>query len=280
MKNYFCGWYYKCQNETQTIAIIPAFHITDGERTCSIQIITDETSWTASYSDKDYKKEGKSIFIGDSRFDRSGLTLDIHTPELRVFGKLTFDGLTPIRYDIMGPFRYVPFMECRHSVYSMKHRVTGSLSVNGKTYDFTDGVGYMEGDRGSSFPEEYVWTQCCFPEGSVMLSVARIPFAGFTFTGVIGLIHWQGKEYRLATYLGAKAVRIDREEIVICQGKSRLTVKVLEESGSLLSAPVKGKMNRMIRESPSSKIRYRFERKGVRILEIEANNASFEYEYL
>ena len=49
------------------------------------------------------------------------------TPGLNVNGRLDFGTLTPIKYDIMGPFALVPFMECRHSVISMRHPVWGAL---------------------------------------------------------------------------------------------------------------------------------------------------------
>ncbi|MGN0278947.1 MAG: hypothetical protein ACI4C4_06305 [Lachnospiraceae bacterium] len=55
-----------------------------------------------------------------------------------------------------------------------------------------------------------------------MLSVADIPMAGIHFTGVIGVILWYGKEYRLATYLGAKVVQIENEKIPIVQGDMEL----------------------------------------------------------
>lgn len=51
--------------------------------------------------------------------------------------------------------------------------------VNGREYSFRSAWGYWEGDRGRSFPREYVWTQCCFRGGSLMLSVADIPLPGF-----------------------------------------------------------------------------------------------------
>ena len=61
-----------------------------------------------------------------------------------------------------------------------------------------------------------------------MLSVADIPMAGIHFTGVIGVILWYGKEYRLATYLGAKVVQIENEKIRIVQGDMELEVCLLE----------------------------------------------------
>lgn len=105
----------------------------------------------------------------------------MNTPNLSVQGRVSFRSLTQLASDIMGPFRYVPFMECRHSVRSMSHQVDGYIVINGKRYVFKNALGYIEGDCGRSFPREYVWTQCHFEDAgpcSLMLSVADIPFAG------------------------------------------------------------------------------------------------------
>jgi hypothetical protein len=91
----------------------------------------------------------------------------------------------------MGPFRFVPLMECRHSVLSMSHSLSGSLRLNGKSVCFNGGVGYIEGDRGHSFPRRYIWTQCNWREESpcsLMLSAADIPFAAGTSAGIIGVV--------------------------------------------------------------------------------------------
>ena len=142
----------------------------------------------------------------------------------------------------MGPFALAPFMECRHSVWSMRHPVRGAVDINGQKYFFQNAWGYWEGDRGRSFPKEYIWTQCCFRGGAVMLSVADIPMAGIHFTGIIGFVLWRGKEYRIATYLGARAVKIEDKVVRVKQGNLELDVRLLEESKRPLKAPVKGDM--------------------------------------
>lgn len=204
MHSYFYGWYYRCQSDTQTLAIIPSVHKTKDGDHCAIQLIMDAEAFHVPFPYRDFRKDRSQIGIGSNRFGDEGIHLDIHTPELHAIGDLRFGPFSPLRYDIMGPFRYVPFMQCRHSVFSMKHTVHGEISINGMPYIFWDATGYMEGDRGHSFPKEYLWTQCSFPEGSLMLSVADIPFGPFRFTGIIGIVHLHGKEYRIATYLGAK----------------------------------------------------------------------------
>lgn len=279
MHSYFYGWYYRYQSDTQTLAIIPSVHKTKDGDFCAIQLIMDAEAFHVPFPYRDYRKDRSQIEIGSNRFGDEGIHLDIHTPELHAIGDLRFGPFSPLRYDIMGPFRYVPFMQCRHSVFSMKHTVHGEISINGMPYVFHNGTGYMEGDRGHSFPREYLWTQCSFPEGSLMLSVADIPFGPFRFTGIIGIVHLHGKEYRIATYLGAKPVRITPGKIIVRQGNFTLTIEPEAFSGHPLQAPVGGAMHRTIYEHPSCKVYYRFEINRKTLLELDAPNAAFEYEY-
>ena len=220
-----------------------------------------------------------NIIIDGNSFSKSGISLSIHTQGLNIDAKLDFGPLTPLKYDIMGPFALGPFMECRHSVISMKHSVFGTVYLNGQRYDFYDDAGYWEGDRGRSFPEEYVWTQCSFSGGSLMLSAADIPLAGFHFTGIIGYVLWKGHEYRLATYLGAKALQLQDGSIRIVQGDLELEAKFHDSPGRPLKAPAEGSMIRTIHENPCCRVFYRFSRKGHTLFAFESHQASFEYEY-
>ena len=224
MRNYFCGWYFRCQSARQTLAVIPSVHRTKDSDFCTIQLITDSESFNIRFPYSTFQEDKTHISIDGNRFGRDGIRLDIKSKDLCASGCVHFSAFTPLRYDIMGPFRYIPFMQCRHSVFSLHHTVNGELNINGVSYPFQNAIGYIEGDRGYSFPKEYVWTQCSFPDGALMLSIADIPLGKLHFTGVIGIVYLQGKEYRLATYLGAKAVKISPEEIIIRQGKFTLTV--------------------------------------------------------
>ena len=263
MRKYFCGQYYKCQSDTQTLAVIPARH---GD-TQSVQLICDDGAW--NYSGEPDKNS----------FFRDGIELNMQSDGFSAVGRLYFGELLPIKYDIMGPFKYVPFMQCRHSVISMKHSVNGEIRINGKDYIFRNGEGYIEGDRGYSFPKEYAWTQSFFDGGSLMLSAADIPFAGFHFTGVIGVIVLHGSEYRLATYLGARAVKTAEGEVVIRQGDYSFSARLIEKKPLPLLAPVCGSMVRTIRESAACKAAYCFKKGGETLLQFETDKASFEFEY-
>lgn len=278
-RGWFYGWYFKCQSDTQTLAVIPAVHQTGRKKACSIQIITEKESWTVELPAEEFRRKGKTISIGKNRFGEKGIRLAVCVPGLNVKGKIDFDALFPLRYNIMGPFSLVPFLECRHSVWSMKHRVRGIVYINGEPYSFDDGEGYWEGDRGWSFPKEYIWTQCSFPGGSLMLAVADIPMAGFHFRGVIGVVLLNGREHRLATYLGARAVKIRNGLVRIIQGSLDLEAELLERTGKPLKAPAGGEMVRTIHESAACRAGYRFRKDSRTLLAFETDRASFEYEY-
>lgn len=278
IKDYFKGWYFKCSTAENTIAFIPAYHRSNQEERASLQIITDKAAFNIPFYSLKYDEQGPKIKIGGSLFSSKGIKLDIHTKQLTATGELRFYGLSPIGYDIMGPFKYVPFMQCRHSVYSMRHRIEGQITVNGEQYVFNNGAGYIEGDEGTSFPNRYIWTQCCFSKGSFMLSAADIPFAGFRFTGIIGVVLLKDREYRIATYLGAKIKHMRKNTITIEQGKYQLTAKLIYKNSHPLYAPEKGKMSRTIYESASCKAYYRFSYKGKPLCEFQSNRASFEYD--
>ena len=112
-----------------------------------------------------------------------------------------------------------------------------------------------------------------------MLSVAEIPMAGRHFTGIIGVVLLKGKEYRVATYLGARAVWLRNQSVRVSQGDMELEACLLDADGRPLKAPCQGNMVRTIHESAACHVYYRFRKKGNTILEFETKQASFEYEY-
>ncbi len=114
---------------------------------------------------------------------------------------------------------------------------------------------------------------------TLMLSVADIPMAGMHFTGIIGVVLWQGKEYRVATYLGARAVQIQNKMVRIVQGNLELEARLLKTSEHPLKAPAKGDMVRTIHESAACRASYRFCKEGITLFAFETDRASFEYEY-
>lgn len=278
-KDYFKGWYFKCCSEEKTIAFIPAYHRNNYKETASLQIITDNSVFNVPFDSLKYNNKTLAIKIGDSSFTEKGIKLKIQNDNLNIKGRLNFNNLSPIRYDIMGPFKYIPLMQCRHCIYSMRHRIDGEITLNGELFSFRNGIGYIEGDCGVSFPKEYIWTQCSFENGSLMLSVADIPLLGFHFTGIIGVIMLGGKEYRIATYLGAKLKQISEKSVTVEQGNYKLCAKLIKKKAHPLYAPDNGKMDRTIHESASCTACYSFSYKGKKLFEFTSNRASFEFEY-
>ena len=284
MKNEFCGWYFRCQSGEKTLALIPAIHASGtsgGERTGSLQIITEGQNWNIPFSGAETALAWARprAVVGQNYFCGRGLSLNLKTPELTAQGQLRFGPPARLGYDIMGPFCLVPGMECRHRVYSMGHTVTGALTLNGEEYRFDRGTGYIEGDQGRSFPQKYLWTQCSFPGGALMLSAAEIPLGPLRFTGVIGIVQLAGAEYRLATYLGARAGSIAGGQITVRQGALTFTAACLEETARPLRAPDSGAMTRTIRENVACRARYRLTDGDRTVLELDASRAAFEYEY-
>lgn len=284
MRNFFKGWYYKIQSQKDIVAFIPSFNAdANGHQSCSIQIVTKKLSDLAGFNFDEFhiEKAGflPKICIGNSVFSEGNVKLDFETNSHLVKGELFFGPLARPKYDIMGPFALVPFMECRHSVYSMLHSVQGNLEIDDKVYNFSDSIGYIEGDEGRSFPKEYLWTQYISEEFSVMLSVAEIPFLGSRFTGVIGFVYSKEREIRLATYLGAKADFIGGGKAVIKQGEYTFTAEMLSGGALPLYAPVSGSMSRFIKENIACTTRYELRKGTVQILCVETERAGFEYEY-
>lgn len=279
MRQYFKGYYFKCVEGDQTIALIPACHRSGKKSAASLQVITNDNAYVIPYAQIRFSRNRFAMKMAKNYFSEKGMYLDVDTKGCRIHGKIKFGPFQNIQYDIMGPFRYVPWMQCRHSVISMCHSVQGKIKINEKQYCFQHGQGYIEGDRGCSFPKEYLWTQAHSGECSVMLSVADIPVLGFHLKGIIAVVMIGGKEYRIATYLGARLVSIQDNMVVIKQGSYQICVKLIAQETQSLRAPVRGNMERIIHESASCKAWYQFSWNNRTLLEFTSDNASFENEW-
>ncbi len=279
INNIFKGWYFKCSTDNFNIAFIVAMHNNCGKESASLQIISNDDVYYFPYKKINFNKSTNSIHIGKNVFSPKHIHLDINTDKFNINGDIRFTNHVQLSYDIMGPFKYLPFMQCKHKVYSMSSIVNGTILIQDDIHTFINGKGYIEGDSGYSFPKEYAWTQTHFPNGSLMLAIAHIPICNLHFTGIIGVIMINNHEYRFATYLGAKSDYIGNNTICISQGNYQLCAKLLESKEYHLHAPKKGSMSRFIKESAICKAHYCLKHKGKVLLDFESNSASFEYEY-
>lgn len=280
--SYFEGWYFKQTCEMGNIAFIPAFHVNKkGNPSASLQILSDQEGFNIKYPIEDFyaRKNKFLVKIDQNQFSDKGCKLDIKMRDLQIKGELVYKDVIPPKYDIMGPFKYVPFMECRHKVVSLQHQVSGQILFNGKKYKFEGGPGYIEGDRGTSFPQGYFWTQCTLDDVSLMVSIAEIPFLGKAFMGSVGFVYMNGTEYRLATYLGVRLLCVEKNKIHLKQGELQLEIFLIEENPKALSAPQEGDMGRTIHESPSCTVRYRIKIEDRVVLDTISKTASFEWDF-
>ncbi len=282
---YFEGWYFRhLALDGAALALIPALHIAGaGRKRASIQVISWEGTWTVDYPGEAFQASRGvfQVWLGGNLFNRRGMWLDLRAPGLELRGELRYGPFTPLRSDIMGPFRLAPAMECSHGVVSMGHRLEGALRLNGRDLDFTGGTGYIETDRGRSFPASYLWTQCAWREArdnSLLLSIADIPYLGGRFTGCICAVLYGGREYRLATYRGARVRRWSEGGALVVQGPFRLEVELLVGNSQPLRAPVGGRMTRTIRESLCAQVRYRFWAGDRLIFDHTDHRAGYEYD--
>ena len=74
-------------------------------------------------------------------------------------------------------------------------------------------------------------------------------------------------------------VKIENGEIVIRQGNTVLSARLIEKRAHPLLAPISGAMSRTIHESASCRAAYCFQQKGRTLLSFETSKAAFEYEY-
>lgn len=285
---FFEGYYVKCISKQIDVAFIFGRHKGKRNKSSFIQVITKEDSWYVEFDYNAYAVSKKPFFVsvGMNKVTADGLMIDIENEKIDIKCDLDFGVFRQIKYDAMGPFKIFPFMECRHKVISMDHTVSGYLLINGTEYEIEKAHGYIEGDRGKSFPKKYFWTQCNsfeLKDLSVMSSCAVIPYCGLRFTGTICMICCGEREYRLATYLGARVKQFTKDKLVVKQGfgkrKKILEIRCLDTQKNMkeLAAPVRGSMARVIKESIITNVRYRFSVGGKKVFEVTSDSAAFEY---
>ena len=269
-QNYFEGWYFKNTNSKNGISFIPGININDNDKKAFIQVITDKSSYFVDYEIKDFKFNSKPFYIkiDNNFFSKDYIHIDIKdkTQNLDVKGEVKYLNNKNINTNflnpnIMGPFSYIPFMECNHAILSMQNTTNGLININDKKIEFNQDTGYIEKDWGCSFPKSYIWCQgnnFKNSDATFMLSIADVPLKIFEFRGIICVLMINDKEYKFTTYNNTKLIDYhlnnDQLNITIKKGSYYLNIKSLYDKGLKLSAPVKGKMEKNIYESISSSI--------------------------
>lgn len=301
-RDYFEGWYYKqvSGDGRSVVSFIPGISLFEGDVHSFVQYIhvtydgsgrkTVRTGYVRYPAEAfRYQDEPFRLRVGENFFTEDRVIVHLVDGETRIDADFRLGRLLPLKTSvlaptIMGPFTYIPKMECIHGIVSMDHPVDGKLVVDGEETDFKDGRGYIEKDWGSSFPKRYIWIQCNSfrtEATSVFFSVADIPFLGLTFPGFICNLVVGGREYRFATYNGSRfrVDEISHERIAIRLQNSdvKLILRAyLEEAGELI-APHKGKMQKTIKEGLSGNVDiYLYDRKTGKVIEDRGIMAGIE----
>ena len=293
--NYFEGWYFKNTNMKNGISFIPGININAKEKNAFIQVITNASSYFVNYNIDDFKFSLSPFYvqISNNFFSKDRIHIDIKdsSQNLQIFGDIKYSNIQNINTNlitpnIMGPFSYIPFMECNHAILNMKSKAVGKININNEQLIFDNGVGYVEKDWGYSFPKSYIWCQgnnFQNSNASFMLSVADIPFKAFHFQGLICDIIINNKEFKFTTYNNAKLVKYDIDNsffnIVLKKGHYNLNLKSNYNSGLKLFAPVKGKMEKDIFETISASISVTLEKNDKVIFSDISTNCGLEIVY-
>lgn len=265
----FEGWYFKHQRGSDMLALIPG----RAESGAFVQMISSRGS-------RQFRVPGLTVRDGVIRagkcsFSRGGCRIDLPG----IWGEITYGPIQSLVSDIMGPFRHLP-MECRHGVISMGHELRGSVRVDGETFDFDGGTGYIEKDSGRSFPKSYLWMQCSGFQApcSIMLALAEIPFWGGGFRGCICAIIYGGREYRFATYNGVKVRGASGDHVSLSQGKFHLEVDMRPgDGGHSLAAPIRGRMSGAVRECCNALVRVRLWEGDRQVFDLISDRAAYEF---
>jgi len=270
---YFEGWYFKVltKDKTNSLVLIPGISLNKEKPHAFIQVfITNHLKQsmqtyylTFDISHFSFQKHTFYISIKDNIFSKDFIFLNINQKNLKLIGKLHISNHHEIpsnlyQPNVMGPFAYIPFMECNHGILSMDSKVHGNLIYQEKKLDFDDTHMYIEKDYGKSFPSKYIWIQSNHfkqKNDAFMFSYATIPFLKFKFKGLIATLYANKKHYRFTTYNLSKT-KIDRinEHIVtieIKKRKYRLIIKATQADVVKLKSPYQGKMDHEIKEGLS-----------------------------
>lgn len=282
---YFEGWYSKIVTKELSLAVIFGVSITETKKYAFIQ--TNDTL-TGSYYEEfpwnqlSLQEHPFSVSMGDNMLSMQSMSLHLSNG---MQCSVDFSAMTPIHRSsyqptIMGPFAYLKNMECIHAVISLQHDVTGTLRLKDHSY-IIDGLGYMEKDRGTSFPLNYTWFQSNHANKKMtafFFSLAHIPMQKLHFQGCICILMVEGVQYRFATYLGAHIRYVkDKEIYVITQLPYKVYIKMVPNQTYGLLAPKNGNMDTMIYESLNSEAIVHVLKHGKRIHTLAFKKGGYEH---
>jgi tocopherol cyclase len=294
-RNYFEGWYFKhvSADRSRVYSFIPGVSLTRGTGHSFIQVLNgmNGEAQVHEYELAEFSASNRDLDIAveKSQFTIQGMTLEMTNESHQITGHVTYTSpelypstlLTP---GIMGWYSFVPFMECKHGIVSMQHKLSGGLQIDGQYVDFEGGTGYIEKDWGSSFPESWVWLHCNTfdnTQSSFTFSVAKIPWLGSYFIGFISYLQLEGRFINFSTWSKARIEKLEylnnTVHILISNKKYLLEVEAHNNQTGQLKAPIRGSMTRMIKETVDATIKLKLsDRSGKVLFQDQGSRAGME----
>lgn len=274
-KHYFEGWYFKITdcNMEHSFAIIPGISIGEWDTHAFIQVLDSDNKvgyFHFDINDFSYNEKKFEIMIGDNYFSKSRVRLNIVSKDINLQGDLYFCNIMEFpkslyRPGVMGPFLYLPLMECYHDIISIQHEIIGHMKISGKNIDFTNGIGYIEKDWGKSMPKSWVWfvSNHFQPDDvSISLSIANVPCLGKSFLGFLCVFRYKDRIFMFTTYNGSRIKRLyynnKHVRITIKDCRFNLDLVITNGEGGAIKAPINGQMCRNITESAKAVVKVKF----------------------
>ncbi|WP_084104752.1 tocopherol cyclase family protein [Demequina sp. NBRC 110056] len=276
---FFEGWYVKLisADRSARLAVIPGIFKggRGGHDEAFVQILDGVTgeSWYETFPAGAFHADRRrfDVTVGPNRFSERGIELNLSGSGLR--GEVRFTTpldpwpVTLASPGIMGPFGWVPVMECYHGLVSFGHGLEGTLHRADAPLTFDGGLGYLEKDWGRAFPQAYVWMQTNHfetPGISLSASIATIPWGRSSFRGfIVGVRrpHPDGTPvlHRFATYTGARSERLEIDDAEVrwhlrSKDGAQLRLTAERRRGGLLHAPIRTEMHRRVEETLDARV--------------------------
>lgn len=223
---YFEGWYYKLvvENANSTMVVIPGVHMNNDNRHAFIMIAYDNVSHYYRFPYETFSSSIDEFIVKIDNekniFSYEKMILDLQPKDgddatesfrmnLTLSSHVSIPDLSWIAPGTMGPYSWIPTMQCYHHVLSMKYDIHGSIEINQEKSTTISGLGYLEKDWGNEFPSIWIWGQAnqwenlpSTSSASLFFSLALIPwYFNIEFAGFLLIFEYNQEFYRFNTYL-------------------------------------------------------------------------------
>ncbi|MBU3805138.1 MAG: tocopherol cyclase family protein [Candidatus Cellulosilyticum pullistercoris] len=260
-KNRFENWYFKLVDakEENVLGILVEVQMTEQGTEAFLQVVGNQINENicVSYPLESVQSKDTEIQIGENHLGLQQMTLNIQKGDFTLKGEISFSGHKPLKQSLwipglMGPYKYLPFLESYHEVLSLQHTLMGSLWLNEKQITFNEGKGYIEKDWGKAFPNVWLWAQCNHfkrKDVALMIGIARLPIFFDYYTSFAIPIYYNDQLEIFSNYNGGHIAKLYRYKgyvhLIVTQKNKILDIKIY---GSDEVSCVTSRSSHMIRD--------------------------------